>query len=295
MISALNVTSPVNPYTPTTAARQPAESTQGCSTDRVDLGGASQVLTPAACGGSGWRNIMMGVAMAACMGLSGTAALAQTAPWAANVMVGAPTVSLESRIPSPVYRPSPVAVEIAKGVGFGIDGHTLVVSDAAPAGTKIEGHLDGGTYPQRDFTVSHEGGGTQVNGYFSGQNYTMSRDGGVLRIGNENPEFSSTVSQADGSTVVDGPKEAQHYDIHPGAGGTVVQGLERVVVRPTAGGGTKISSPERDLSYQITPTPGGLHIEGSHKYNSYDVTFTDHGFVIQGAFPAQRVVVTTPE
>jgi hypothetical protein len=237
-----------------------------------------------------WGRAASAVALALGLTVAGNAIAADALT--PHVFVGAPTVSLDARIPSPVHRPSPLAVEIKDGVGFGLDGHSLVVGPDAPAGTTIVGHLGDGTFPQRDFTVEREGPTTKVNGYFPDQSYRLTREGhGALRISNARPDFRSVVS-ADGGRV-DGPMAAQKYELRPIENGVIAQGLERTVVRQDADG-VKISNPERALSFEITRTDNGLHIEGAHKFQSYDVTYTPHGFVIQGAFPDQHVEVTHP-
>jgi hypothetical protein len=213
-----------------------------------------------------------------------------------RVLVGAPTGSLNPQIPSPVYRPQAVAIEIADGIGFGIDGESLVVDDGGVNGkTTITGHLDDGTYPQRDFVVTRDGADTKVDGYYDWQKYAMHRDKNVLHINGADASTSSTVTTTVDSTVVDGAYPAQRYYI--GQSGTDVVTVDNAgdpnynaqIVYGDDHISIKSDIPER--CFEIDKTPNGFHVQGMYRFQDFDVTRTDKGFVIQGLYPQQKYVV----
>ncbi len=218
------------------------------------------------------------------------------AAWRPRVLVGATTGTLDPQIPSPVYRPSPVAIELADGIGFGLDGNALVVSQGAPSST-ITGHLDDGTYPQRDFKVSTQGDTTTVSGYYDPQNYSLKRSGNTVTIQNSDPDFCSTVTQNGPALHADGPKPVQRYDIAPTSDGFAVNGYssqESARIINEANGNVLIQGDIPERTFEISRTPTGLHIEGqgeASKPRTFDVTFTSDGFVIQGCYPQQKYVV----
>jgi hypothetical protein len=233
------------------------------------------------------------------------------ASWHPKVFVGAYTGSMDPQIPPTMYRPSPVAVEIADGIGLGLDGQTLIVGQGADS-CSITGHLqndgsDGGPpvlYPQRDFTVDTKGNTTAVNGYFDWQNYKLIRSGDKVGIQQATPDFSSTVTDSGKHIHVDGAFPAQRYDIDEsdpnvtrvkGYSGNESADVTYAQNKVTIQGNT----PER--TFEITKTANGLHVAGfrddgnggvrDNPVNTYDITFTKAGFDIQGYYPQQHYVI----
>lgn len=216
--------------------------------------------------------------------------------WEPRVFVGAPTGSLNPQIPSPVYRPCPVAIEIADGIGFAIDGESLIVDDGVREGvTTIAGHLDDGTYPQRDFVVTRSGNDTSVEGYYDWQKYGLRRDDNVLHIDGDSESESSTVTQTVNSIVVDGAYPAQRYYV--GVSGADVVTVDSGDPNAKAeivyhGDHISINSDIPERCFEITKTPGGLHVQGHYRFQDFDVTYAPDGFTIQGLYPQQKYVVT---
>lgn len=223
--------------------------------------------------------------------------MTQTNPWHPRIFVGAPTGSLNPQIPSPVYRPSPVAIEIADGIGFGIDGESLIVGDGVKNGlTTITGHLDDGTYPQRDFAVNHAGADTSIQSVYDWQNYAMHREGGKLAINGQDENYSSKVTESAGGLKVDGAFPAQRYDIAVAADRADVQGYDenasaQIIYTPDHIS-IKSSIPER--CFEISRTDNGFHVQGAYRFQDFDVTYASDGFTIQGLYPQQKYVVAHP-
>lgn len=229
--------------------------------------------------------------------LGRTSIVSQISTWHPRVFVGAPTGSLNPQIPSPVYRPSAVAIEIADGIGFGIDGETLIVDDGGKNGTvSITGHLDDGTYPQRDFTVTRNGDDTKIDGYFGWQTYAMHRDKNVLHINGEDDTESSTVTKTVDGTVVDGAWPAQRFYLGQAQQTDVVtvdnagdSNYDAQIIYGADSISIKSEIPERN--FEITKTDNGLHVKGMYRFQDFDVAYGKDGFTIQGLYPQQKYVV----
>lgn len=220
----------------------------------------------------------------------------QTTPtsWNPRVMIGANSASLNPLVPSPVYRPAPVAIEIEPGIGFGIDGETLVVSDGVAEGTTtIGGRFPDGTYPQRDFVVVRHGSETTIDGFYDWQDYTLRRSGNKVDVACGNPDFSASITDGPNGPVGAGPFAAQSYQVTSQGNQTRVQGFDDMHSATIVRDGDKMkiigAVPER--SFELTRTPNGFHVQGELRTQDFDVTRTADGFVIQGHYPHQRYVV----
>lgn len=218
------------------------------------------------------------------------------AAWRPRVFVGAPTGSLNPQIPSPVYRPCPIAIEIADGIGFGIDGQSLIVDDGGTDGVyHMTGHLEDGSYPQRDFSIERRGSETRIDGFYGWQRYTMHRDQNVLSIAGENDEQSSSVTEMSQGLVVFGKYPAQRFFVGMSNSDVVtVEGYDKTVKAEIVYAEDHISIrsnvPER--SFEISKTVDGFHVEGAHRDQDFDVKMSPEGFVIQGYYPQQRYVIS---
>ena len=216
------------------------------------------------------------------------------ANWFPRVMIGASTASLNPQIPSPVHRPSTVAIEIEEGIGFAIDGESLVVADSVREGTSsIVGHLEDGSYPQRDFKVSRKGNQTTVDGYYDWQDYTLRRTDDKVEVQCGDPEFSATVTDGPNGLASSGPFPAQSYKVTSKGNETRIQGFDDIHSATIIHDGNTLriqgAVPER--SFEITRTSSGFHVEGMYRFQDFDVTRTADGFVIQGYYPQQRYAV----
>lgn len=214
--------------------------------------------------------------------------------WNPRVFIGASTASLNPQIPSPVHRPSTVAIEIEPGIGFGIDGESIVIGDNVREGvTTITGHLDDGTYPQRDYRVTRSGDQTAVDGYYDWQDYQMRRTGGKVDVQCGDADFSATITDGASGPSSTGRFPAQAYTITTQGSQTRVQGYDdSVSATISAQGGTLLidgAIPER--TFEITRTASGFHVKGAYRFQDFDVKRTADGFVIQGLYPQQRYVV----
>lgn len=216
--------------------------------------------------------------------------------WRPRVFVGAPTGSLTAQTSAPEHRPCPVAIEIADGIGFGIDGEALIVGDGGADGTySIQGHVEDGGYPQRDFTVERSGNDTRVNGFFGWQDYTLHRDQNVVEIKGESDGETMSVTSMSQGLVVFGKQPGQRYFVGVGSSNVVtVEGYTRHTTTQVIfeEDHITIKDPAPERSFEITRTPEGFHVHGAVNEQSYDVKHTANGFIIQGPFPQQRYVVT---
>lgn len=220
----------------------------------------------------------------------------QTPAEPVDLMVGAPTGRLSPLIPPPQRFPVPVALEIADGIGIGLDGESLVVGhDSRPGRITIVGHLQDGTFPQRDFTISRDGFTTTVDGHYDWQDYRIVRDGASTRIENESPRESSTVTRTGDGLQVDNPFAAGRFQIRHEGAATIVDceydGNDYKVSRE--GNVTRIEGPIPERSFQVTShDDGSATVDGHYAFQDFTITPTDKGFLVQGHHPQQRFEVS---
>jgi hypothetical protein len=210
-------------------------------------------------------------------------------------MVGVPTGRLSPQIPPPQWLVTPVALEIDRGIGISLDGEALIVGqDARPGRIRILGHLEDGTFPQRDFTVERDGSNTRVDGYYDWQDYHLADEGGILRIQGSEPGSSSVVRTEGGRTVVENPYPARRYTIAPGAEGTRVDcGWDGFDFEVTSQGNTtRVQGTLPERGYTLTRhEDGSLTVDGHYAFQDFTIRPTERGFVVQGYYPQQRYEV----
>jgi hypothetical protein len=215
--------------------------------------------------------------------------------WYPRVMIGANAVSLSSQNPSPVHRPSTVAIELAPGIGFGIDGETLVVDDKVALGsTTFTGHLDDGSFKDRDRVVTRDASSTKIEGAYDWQDYAMVRKGDNLAITCGDSDFNALVTQDSKVLASQGQFASQQYTVTAQGNVTRVQGFEPQYSADIVYTGDTIevkgASPER--TFEITRTPNGYHIQGDYRFQDFDITRTANGLVVSGYYPLQHYVVS---
>lgn len=212
-----------------------------------------------------------------------------------DLMVGAPTGRLSPLIPPPNQFPVPIALEIADGIGIGLDGESLVVGhDSRVATITITGHLADGTYPQRDFTVQRDGQSTTIDGHYDWQDYRIVRDGATTRIENQSERESSTVTRDGEAVQVDNPFAAGRYSIRQEGGATIVDcewdGNDYKVSRE--GDITRIEGPIPERSFEVTThADGSATVNGHYAFQDFTITPSEDGFLVQGHYPQQKFAV----
>jgi len=86
-----------------------------------------------------------------------------------KIIIGARTADL-SPLMQPKYYTTPVAIEIANGIGFGLDGESIIVSGDGREGTiEIRADTGEGEPAVRDFKIERRGPTTKIDACLTGR------------------------------------------------------------------------------------------------------------------------------
>lgn len=216
-----------------------------------------------------------------------------------DLMVGVPTGYLSPRVPFPPnadYVVS-VGVEIAPGLGISLDGRALLVGPSGHDGrTDIVGHLEDGTYPQRDTAVLRQGVSTVVDGHAEWRDYTLHGDDDHFHAQGNSIRQSFSVFDTPEGKRVESPYAARAWTIAEGEYGFSVSsdwadGENFQVSRE--GNVTTVDSNYEDQDFTITrSSDGSLLIDGHLLTDDFTFNRTEDGYVLQGYHPQQRFEIT---
>ncbi len=219
---------------------------------------------------------------------------------APDLMVGVPTSYLSPRLPFPPnagYAVS-VGVEIAPGLGISLDGRALLVGPSGHEGrTDIVGHLEDGTYPQRDTVVVRQQGSTVVDGHAEWRDYRLHGTDEHFHAEGSSLLTSFSVYEApEGGTRVESPYAARAFTIAEGDYGFSVSSDwadgERFQVSQE-GNVTTVDSNWEDQDFTVTRNDdGSVLIDGHLLTDDFSFRPTDNGFVLQGYHPQQKFEIT---
>lgn len=214
-----------------------------------------------------------------------------------RLMVGVPTGYLSPQIPPPATgHVAAVGIEIEPGLGISLDGKALLVGPKdAFEKQDIVGHLDGGTYPNRDFQVLRQGGQTTVNGYYDNQDYKLQQSGNRVDVkGQTDREDYSAIFRPDGIDVKS-KWAARSYTVNvDGANASVksdyADGIQYQLKQE--GNTTRVSTgiPEADFTF-TRQGDGSIVIDGNLKPQDFTIGRQDGALVVQGYYPQQKFVV----
>jgi len=216
--------------------------------------------------------------------------------WEPKIIVGVPTGRLAPYIDMPNVHPSPIAVELDRGIGIGIDGESIIVSPYPRSETiEIKGRLEDGTYPQRDYTAVRDGKGkTVVDGYFDWQDYEMNQDGNTTLIKGETDRESSKVTEDADKIKIEGKWAVQNFEIAKKGKETEVDGWETIYdAKITQQDNTlqiKGDFPERDFT--ITKEGNKFKVDGHYAFQDFEITVNKDNIVVEGCYPHQKHVIT---
>jgi hypothetical protein len=210
-----------------------------------------------------------------------------------KIIVGAPTGRLSPRIDTPNVHPSPIAIEITNGVGIGIDGESIIVAPGKEGEIEIIGHLEDGTYPQRDYKVTRKGETTVVDGYYNWQDYKITKSGDRMHIAGETPRETFDVVESGSGFKVSGQYPVQNYDV-------TFKGNETKVDNPvdiddayivTKGNVTTIKGAHEERDFTITRESNHMKIDGRYAFQDFDITWNDKEIVVKGHYPHQTQII----
>ena len=218
-----------------------------------------------------------------------------------NLIVGAYTGRLNPQIPAGGnYRLVPIGIEIKDGIGIGLDGESIIVSNHHKEGNvKIEGHLtpaqgeegpeSGIIYPQRDFDVARDGNSTKVDGYYDWQDYTVT-DNKIDCKDDADGRFDYDVSKEGNTTFVKGKFAAQDFTITKEGNKTYVKGYDENMsyTLTTEGNVTKIEGNIPERQFTITDKGSEWDIDGHYAFQDFKVTKGAKEVLIKGHYPQQK-------
>lgn len=206
-----------------------------------------------------------------------------------NLMVGVPSGYLSPRLPFPPnveYNVS-VGVEIAPGLGIGLDGKTLLIGASGHQGrTDVIGHLKDGTLPQRDTVVLRNGDSTQVDGHQAWQDYDLKGYANQFTARGNEPDRGFTVTPTDNGFRVESPKSAKTWTVESNDVGFSVKSDyadgESFQVSKN-GNSTLVDSNLPEQDFTITQQANGAAIIDGHlRTDDFTWNPTNKGFDLKG-------------
>jgi hypothetical protein len=216
--------------------------------------------------------------------------------WNPKLIVGAFTGRLGPQIPSgPPQWPAPIGIEIKDGIGIGLDGESIIVSHHNKnSEISIQGHLEDGTYPQRDFKVTRDGNNTKIDGFYNWQDYTLTQKGNSLEIDGETIREDYKVTNENGKTIVKGDYPVQNYVISNSGNNIKVDGYENMddYLLTMEGNVTKIKGPFEERDFTITNKGNEITVDGHYAYQDFTIKKEGNKVTIQGYYPQQKYVIT---
>lgn len=213
-----------------------------------------------------------------------------------KLIVGAPTARLDPLIDQPVEHPVPFGIEIKDGVAIGIDGQSIIVGQGGKGKIDITGHLEDGTYPDRDYKITRGADKTTIDGIYDWQDATITGKGNTVQIKGETPRESFDARETSSGVVIKGQWPVQNFTIENKGREIDVQGYEPVdsYNLKTEGNITTITNKSGidDMNYTITRKDDhSMHVEGRMAYQKFDITWNDSEMVVKGLYPHQRQVI----
>lgn len=215
-----------------------------------------------------------------------------------NLMVGVPSGYLSPRLPFPPnveYNVS-VGVEIAPGIGVSLDGKALLIgADGYQGTTEVIGHLEDGTYPQRDTVVLRTGEETGVDGHHAWQDYQLRGTPGRFSATNEDERKSFTVETTADGMRVESPFAARAWTVKQSGDGFTVKsdyedGESFHVTR--SGDTTTVDSNFENQDFTVTRNDDGTTtIDGHLKPEDFVFSPTESGYELTGHYPQQHFAI----
>lgn len=214
-----------------------------------------------------------------------------------RLMVGVPTGFLSPQIPPPnSYHVTSVGIEIEPGLGISLDGKAILVGPKDQTEKfDIIGHLEDGTYPQRDFQVTRQGLQAVVNGYYDHQDYQLDQQGSQLTAKGQTDVESFGANYRDNGVDVTSKYPARAYTVNvDGANATVVpawqDGIKYSLTQE--GNVTKVTTGHEELDFTFTrKDDGSMFLDGQLKPQDFDIYRENGALIVKGYYPQQKFVI----
>jgi hypothetical protein len=211
-----------------------------------------------------------------------------------RLMVGVPTGYLSPQIPPPNvgYNVS-VGLELAPGIGVSLDGKALLVGPEGHQGqTDVIGHLEDGSYKNRDSVVLRSGDETTVDGMYGWQDYSLKGSSSAFTAQGEDDLKSFSVAPTADGFKVQSAYSARTWTVAYADGKATVQSDyqdgERFEVS-TKGAVTTVDSNYADQDFTVTRhDDGSSSIDGHLKPEDFVFRPTESGYDLKGFYPQQH-------
>ncbi|MCD4783645.1 MAG: hypothetical protein K8T10_07420 [Candidatus Eremiobacteraeota bacterium] len=212
--------------------------------------------------------------------------------WEPRIIVGAPAGRLSPQIPPTDLILSPIAVEIDRGIGIGIDGESIIVAPYPRNETVvIDGKLEDGLYPQREYTVNRQDNKTDVDGLFDWQDYKMVTKGETTNIKGETDRESITVVEKADLITIDGKYPVQKFKIQSGDKGTKVDGFEEnfdAKITHLTDNKIQIKGNMPERTFTVTKEGNTYNFDGHYAFQKFQVTVDGDNMLVKGFYPHQK-------
>ena len=213
-----------------------------------------------------------------------------------HLMAGAPTGYLSPQIPPPTTYVVPVGIEFAPGLGISLDGKAILVGHKNSAEKfDIIGHLDDGTYPQRDFKVSRDGQHTEIKAKYEWQHYNLNHHDGTTDVKGETDRESFSVKESATALQTVGAFPAKTFTVKPGAGSVQVEpgyaeGPHYTLTQK--GNKTIVDAGNEDVNFEFTRNDdGSFAVHGKLKPQDFTITPQEGGWLVKGYYPQQKYII----
>lgn len=213
-----------------------------------------------------------------------------------KLMAGAPTGFLSPQVPPPSDYVVSLGLEIAPGIGISLDQKAILIGqNVGQDKLDIIGHLDDGTYPQRDFKVSRQGDSTTIDGKYGWQDYSLQRQGGKVVVTGDEARRSFDAFEKDGLPQTTGKMPAKTF--------TTVREGNSIQVNPGWEGGphytitqegatTKVKSDYEDMDFTLTRRDdGSFLVDGKLNPQDFVITPQGQGWLVKGYYATQKYTI----
>lgn len=204
---------------------------------------------------------------------------------------------------------SPVALEITKGIGIGIDCQSIVVGHGNEDKIEIVGHPEDRYSPERSYTVERDGDRTIVNGYDFREGRLIEKKGNETEINGYDSQNNCKLDTFDNCKVLENQSGIYVQGRYPDMKYKITfNGREASLEHnfnykqipihdkelSTEGNVTFMNNygfGQSGHSFIVTREPNHMKVEGKYASQKFDITWDDKQIKIEGFRLKQGVTI----